>query len=680
MSASIGARVLILGQDQDSLGGDLDRLQAFRGDIGSLEMWDFPLTSAEVRQIASCQRRPSGSVVSLDTDDFESFGDVQEVWVDFDYFCRPQINRPYYMIYPSKIHKNENIHLCYLMNTTLPVPKDDIDNQLLYTELGLLKNMCNFPQFMLWLGIVRDNGSDQWLNMYTKTPITYSNFHSRFPKGGSAYFCGYMTNDGRWADAYCQYSRCGACLLRRTDFITMRGLCFKNRLETRFYPKGYKGGKPVFHSFHGYVIFWDEGGYQWHLYNSATKQEMASLKTRRHWLPLVCVSGQCTQKYGSDEEDCGLVNIPKGYIQYLAPRGPRNSPLPLIPIVTLVRVAHVDNINMAIDVEFVVSITWRDDRLSFQHLSTSGEKFISKEDVTRMWMPQFQILDLVDAKYKLLENIVIVSTSKGAQLPVFNSIKRDPFYPGKDNNITSSSQHTAQITCSFDLYVYPFDVQMCSIRLRLPHSYVNNVYFDVNKGSAFFTGKQDLALYTISNVHYDSRSDKTNLAINFELCRRQGLVLMTTFIPSMLLLLVSWATLFIKQEALNVRAGMALTTLLILYTLFANFSRSIPQTDIVKLAQAWQVRCQDGRQQLGPSGEGKHPSSLTILLTPVPPGAKLTKSKVRTLSLRLSLAAGRGNQRRVPSYLCHQNPLTASNAKGRCQYNERVRSSMDISF
>lgn len=128
---------------------------------------------------------------------------------------------------------------------------------------------------------------------------------------------------------------------------------------------------------------------------------------------------------------------------------------------------------------------------------------------------------------------------------------------------------------------------MCSIRLRLPHSYVNNVYFDVNKGSAFFTGKQDLALYTISNVHYDSRSDKTNLAINFELCRRQGLVLMTTFIPSMLLLLVSWATLFIKQEALNVRAGMALTTLLILYTLFANFSRSIPQTDIVKLVDIW---------------------------------------------------------------------------------------------
>ncbi|ROT77725.1 hypothetical protein C7M84_003587 [Penaeus vannamei] len=218
-----------------------------------------------------------------------------------------------------------------------------------------------------------------------------------------------------------------------------------------------------------------------------------------------------------------------------------------------------------------------------------------------MWMPQFQILDLVDAKYKLLENIVIVSTSKGAQLPVFNSIKRDPFYPGKDNNITSSSQHTAQITCSFDLYVYPFDVQMCSIRLRLPHSYVNNVYFDVNKGSAFFTGKQDLALYTISNVHYDSRSDKTNLAINFELCRRQGLVLMTTFIPSMLLLLVSWATLFIKQEALNVRAGMALTTLLILYTLFANFSRSIPQTDIVKLRKtlSQQERPQPPESKIG---------------------------------------------------------------------------------
>lgn len=373
------------------------------------------------------------------------------------------------MIYPKRIQRDENIHLCHLMNTTLPIPIDNMDNQLLYTEVGLLKNNCSFPKLMVWLGILRDTWSGEWLNTYTKTPVTYSNFHSQLQKEEASYFCGYISNDGVWEDAFCSYPRCGACLLRRSDFLTMRGLCFGNRLETHFYPRGYKGGMPMFHSFSGYVIFWVEDRSQWRLYNSATKQKIASLTDSKTLVPFgvrqwkahtkmcdftdmnlyislsscgddmfTCTSGPCIElqkrcnyvfdcEDGSDEDDCGLVNIPKAYVQYLPPRGPRNSPLPLTPIVTLVRVAHVDIINMVIDVEFVVSITWRDDRLSFQHLSTSRKKFISEETVTRLWMPQFQISNLVDAKFKLLDNVVIISTSEGAQLPVFNSIKRGKF-------------------------------------------------------------------------------------------------------------------------------------------------------------------------------------------------------------------------------------------------------------
>lgn len=163
----------------------------------------------------------------------------------------------------------------------------------------------------------------------------------------------------------------------------------------------------------------------------------------------------------------------------------------------------------------------------------------------------------------------------------------DAFYPGKHNSITINSQYSARIACSFDLYVYPFDVQVCNIGLRLPHDTEDNVFFNMSARATIFTGKQDLSLYTISNVHFDPESMRYHLGVVFELCRRQGLVLMTTFIPSMLLLLVSWATLFIKLEALNVRTGMALTTLLVLYTLFANFSRSVPQTDVVKLVDIW---------------------------------------------------------------------------------------------
>lgn len=65
------------------------------------------------------------------------------------------------------------------------------------------------------------------------------------------------------------------------------------------------------------------------------------------------------------------------------------------------------------------------------------------------------------------------------------------------------------------------------------------------------------------------------------------MVLLSTFLPSLLLLAVSWATFFVKLELLQVRAIMSLTTLLVLYTLFSNFSRTMPNTAAIKLIDVW---------------------------------------------------------------------------------------------
>lgn len=161
----------------------------------------------------------------------------------------------------------------------------------------------------------------------------------------------------------------------------------------------------------------------------------------------------------------------------------------------------------------------------------------------------------------------------------------DLIYPGEVNNISINHQYTARFTCTFDLYVYPFDVQECSIDLRLPWTYEGLVQFSrgATAGMANYTGPTNLALYTVSNVVFETVADPGYLRLKFELHRRQGFVLLSTFVPSVLLLLVSWATLFVKLEAMNVRCIMSLTTLLVLYTLFSNLSSSMPNTAAIKL-------------------------------------------------------------------------------------------------
>ncbi|XP_042204260.1 gamma-aminobutyric acid receptor subunit delta-like [Homarus americanus] len=160
-------------------------------------------------------------------------------------------------------------------------------------------------------------------------------------------------------------------------------------------------------------------------------------------------------------------------------------------------------------------------------------------------------------------------------------------YPGITNSLTITQRYTATFTCSFELYSYPFDAQTCSIDLTLPPDFEGFVEFSDDDGNINYTGRRELALFVVEDMKFSEKSGGNTLIAQFVLNRRQGVILLATFLPSVLLLSISWVTLFVKIEALNVRAIMSLTTLLVLYTLFANLSSSLPKTAEIKLIDIW---------------------------------------------------------------------------------------------
>lgn len=125
------------------------------------------------------------------------------------------------------------------------------------------------------------------------------------------------------------------------------------------------------------------------------------------------------------------------------------------------------------------------------------------------------------------------------------------------------------------------------MKLRLPQADESHVHLAPEQGQVLYLGTPTLTLYTVRNVRFTGGSGGSNVSVYFELHRRKGVIVMSTFLPSILLLMVSWATLFVKLEALNVRAMMSLTTLLVLYTFFSNLSLSLPTTASIKLIDIW---------------------------------------------------------------------------------------------
>lgn len=67
--------VLVLGQEQDTLGGGFDATQAFVGELAHFNMWDRKLTVGEVYNLATCSNKAlTGNVISWAETNIEIFG------------------------------------------------------------------------------------------------------------------------------------------------------------------------------------------------------------------------------------------------------------------------------------------------------------------------------------------------------------------------------------------------------------------------------------------------------------------------------------------------------------------------------------------------------------------------------------------------------------------------------
>ncbi|XP_048345860.1 neuronal pentraxin-1 isoform X2 [Sphaerodactylus townsendi] len=67
--------VLVLGQEQDTLGGGFDATQAFVGELAHFNIWDRKLTPGEIYNLATCSTKAlSGSVIAWSETNIDIYG------------------------------------------------------------------------------------------------------------------------------------------------------------------------------------------------------------------------------------------------------------------------------------------------------------------------------------------------------------------------------------------------------------------------------------------------------------------------------------------------------------------------------------------------------------------------------------------------------------------------------
>ena len=100
---------------------------------------------------------------------------------------------------------------------------------------------------------------------------------------------------------------------------------------------------------------------------------------------------------------------------------------------------------------------------------------------------------------------------------------------------------------------------------------------------------KDLIMFTITEVKLKNKGHQVHMTI--ELKRKIQTELLTTYLPTLLLLTVSYATTFFKPIYFEASLTVNLTIMLVMTTIFTSKIEELPPTSDTKMIDIWLIFC-----------------------------------------------------------------------------------------
>ena len=92
----------------------------------------------------------------------------------------------------------------------------------------------------------------------------------------------------------------------------------------------------------------------------------------------------------------------------------------------------------------------------------------------------------------------------------------------------------------------------------------------------------------LKSLKYDnSTASKTMVEIEITLCRKLSYHVVNIYIPTLCLVMIAGFTLFIDGSHFEVNIMVALTSMLVTYTLYQSLYNYLPQTSYMKMIDIW---------------------------------------------------------------------------------------------
>lgn len=368
---------LVIGNDQDLLGGGFAHIHSYFGAMSGFTIWAQSLTDQQMLDLKEC-KEPVGYLLGWDQTPWQHDGDVD---ISEGNPCH-EAHKSQHIIFPVTKSLVDARRFCHGLGMRLPAPLTLEENHLINSFMNQSLEECipswSSNQFM-WLDIEYNEEHGQYVNSQIKKPIDYSpKVFNPFRKTKQIAF----ERNGLWYKLPPEMKLCVMCV---GDFQTkafyLQNLCQEDNSRTyhsTFYPRGEANNIVSLYSSSGRKII-RTSKEVWNLYIPRFQSPIASFTGeeapigRHQWLTLenslvcddhqipvrkitaantlnversltlsscqpgyfTCWSGSCIpldqrcslvtdcpdHSY-SDELNCTLVRVPAGYQKLLSPASP----------------------------------------------------------------------------------------------------------------------------------------------------------------------------------------------------------------------------------------------------------------------------------------------------------------------------------------------------------------------
>ena len=286
--------------------------------------------------------------------------------------------------------------------------------------------------------------------------------------------------------------------------------------------------------------------------------------------------------------------------------GEKEEKLQVLVRSTIKDILEINEKDAKFSCKFILSFEWKDERLEYQNLQEDYNKNqLNEEAKNRVWLPRPTFTNTAGNEQVILDiRSQLFIKSQGSFIYAEEEITDETrVYKGNENPIFYTRSYSVYFLCDYDLRLYPFDTQTCTIVLDLPvfeQSLVELVSTEIK-----MEGKTELLKYDVKN--WTMNNTKSGIVMKIIFGRKILSQVLTTYLPTILLVLIIHSTNFFRDFFFEAVVTVNLTGevrpksvflfqifilgMLVLTTMFVSVAGSLPQTSNVKMIEVWLLSC-----------------------------------------------------------------------------------------